>query len=325
MTFSHTLRVLCGSSGMRAGGEMEIQQLRHLMAAVEHRNLLKAADRSFISQSGLSRSIKSLEHRLGVPLLIRGPKGVEPTVYGSSVLRRAKVILNEVAKSIEEVRAIEQARVGDVCFGITPNYATYLVPELLAALHRDRPGLRVTVVTDGFLELIERVKTESIDFGFGLVGQVHRSDGIVIEALKMHRSRVVAGMRHPLAAGRVATREQLAEADWAMLSGEGVQRGFGLFFETRGMKVPQQVLKSNSVTLVRRMVRDANVLTILPLEVVQDDIDAGTMVAIDCETPVEQTRVGLFFREGGLATPQAQLVIDRFRQVAAPLLERVAA
>ena len=150
---------------------MEIQQLRHLMAAVEHRNLLKAAEHTFISQSGLSRSIRSLEHRLGVPLLIRGPKGVEPTVYGLSVLRRAKVILNEVAKSIEEVRAIEQARVGEVTFGITPNYATYLVPQLLAELHRDRPSLKVTVITDGFVELIERVKTESIDFAFGLIGQ----------------------------------------------------------------------------------------------------------------------------------------------------------
>ena len=295
---------------------MEIQQLRHLMAAVEHRNLLKAADKTFISQSGLSRSIKSLEHRLGVPLLIRGPKGVEPTVYGLSVIRRAKVILNEVAKSVEEVRAIEQARVGEVTFGITPNYATYLVPQLLADLHRDRPGLRVTVITDGFVELIERVKTESIDFAFGLVGQVHRSDGIVIEAIRAHRSRVMAGAAHPLAKGGTATREDLAQADWAMLRGEGVQRSFGLFFETRGLPVPAQVLRSNSISLVRQMVINSNVLSVLPDDVVHDDIARGEIVALECETPVEQTRVGLFFREGGLLTPQAQLVIERFRRAA---------
>ena len=45
---------------------MEIQQLRHLLAAVETGNLLKAADKSCISQSGLSRSIKSLEQRPGI-------------------------------------------------------------------------------------------------------------------------------------------------------------------------------------------------------------------------------------------------------------------
>jgi len=303
---------------MQGSTAVEIQQLRHLMAAVEHRNLLKAAENSFISQSGLSRSIKSLEHRLGVPLLIRGPKGVEPTVYGLSVLRRAKVILNEVAKSVEEVRAIEQGRVGEVCFGITQNYGTYLVPQLLAQLHKERPGLKVTVVADGFVELLEKVKTEAIDFAFGLIGQIRRSDGIIIEPLRAHRSRVLAGRLNPLAAGSTATREQLGKADWAMLSSEGVQRGFGLFFESRGMSVPPQVLKTNSISLVRSMVKQSDTLTILPEEVVRADIDQGDIVALDCETPVEQTKIGLFFREGGLLTPQAQLVIDRFRRVAAP-------
>lgn len=303
---------------MQGAVTVEIQQLRHLMAAVEHRNLLKAADSSFISQSGLSRSIKSLEERLGVPLLIRGPKGVEPTVYGLSVLRRAKVILNEVAKSVEEVRAIEQGRVGEVCFGITQNYGTYLVPQLLADLHKERPGLKVTVVADGFVELLEKVKTEAIDFAFGLIGQIRRSDGIIVEPLRAHRSRVIAGRLNPLAAGGTATREQLGKADWAMLSSEGVQRGFGLFFESRGMKVPPQVLKTNSISLVRSMVRQSDTLTILPEDVVRAELDSGEIVALECETPVEQTKVGLFFREGGLLTPQAQMVIDRFRRVAQP-------
>ncbi len=288
------------------------------MTAVEHGNLLKAAEKSFISQSGLSRSIKSLEHRLGVQLLIRGPKGVEPTAYGTSVLRRAEVILNEVAKAVQEVRAIEQGRVGEVTFGITPNYATYLVPQLLAALHRDRPGLRVTVITDGFVELIEQVKAEAIDFGFGLIGQVRRSDGVEIEAIRRHHSRVMASASHPLAQRGALTREDLAAADWAMLSGEGVQRSFGLFFETRGLPVPVQVMRSNSISLVRQMVIASNTLSVLPEDVVHADIVAGTVVALDCETPVEQTRVGLFYRKGGLLTPQAALVIERFRAAAKP-------
>jgi DNA-binding transcriptional LysR family regulator len=38
---------------------MEIQQLKHLRAAVQHGNLVKAAEASNITQSGLSRSITS--------------------------------------------------------------------------------------------------------------------------------------------------------------------------------------------------------------------------------------------------------------------------
>ena len=296
---------------------MEIQQLRHLIAAVENRNLLKAADKAYISQSGLSRSLKSLEQRLGVPLLTRGPKGVEPTIYGLSVLRRARVILNEVERSVAEVRAIELGKIGETNFGITQNYANYLMPTLLAALHAERPALRVTVVTDGFLELVKKVKTEEIDFAFGLIGRIHHSDGLVIESLMDNRARVVAGSHHPLAGKPDIGTDDLAGAQWAMLSSESVQRGFGLFFEARGLPVPPQMLRSNSIALIRHVVAASDALTILPQEVVQPQIDSGSLVALDCETPVEKSRIGLIFREGALLTPQAQVVVNRIRDVIA--------
>ena len=296
---------------------MEIQQLRHLIAAVESRNLLKAADKAYISQSGLSRSLKSLEQRLGVPLLVRGPKGVEPTIYGLTVLRRAKVILNEVDRSIAEVRALEQGRIGETTFGITQNYANYLMPDLLASLHAERPDLRVTVITDGFLELVKMVKGEEIDFAFGLIGRIHHSDGLVIERLMENRSRVVAGSHHPLAGKADIRVEDLTGSQWAMLSSESVQRAFGLFFETRGLAVPPQMLRCNSIAMIRHVVAESDALTILPQEVVQPEIDAGQLVALDCETPVEKSRVGLIFRDGALITPQAQVVVDRIRAVIA--------
>jgi DNA-binding transcriptional LysR family regulator len=305
---------------------MEIQQLRHLIAAVENGNLLKAADTAFISQSGLSRSLKSLEQRLGVPLLHRGPKGVEPTIYGLAVLRRAKVILNEVARSVEEVRAIEHGRIGETTFGVTQNYANYLMPELLAELHAERPGLRVTILTDGFLELVKKVKLEELDFAFGLIGRIHHSDGIIIEPLTENRSSVVAGAGHPLAGRKDIAVEDLAAASWAMLSSESVQRGFGLFFESRGLAVPPQMLRSNSIAMIRHVVAETDALTILPRETVQPEIEAGTLVALDCETPVERTRIGLIFRDGGLITPQAEVVVSRIRAwVAARAVEGGAA
>jgi LysR family transcriptional regulator, regulator of abg operon len=293
---------------------MEIQQLRHLLAAVRHGNLLKAADESNISQSGISRSIKSLEDRLGVPLLIRKAKGVEPTVYGASLLRRAKVILNEVARGVEEVRAIEEARTGDVSFGITQNYASYIVPEIVAEVTRERPGMGITVQTGGFLELIEMVKVEAIDFAFGIIGPLQRDDGIVIESLREHQSCVIAGAHHLLAAKENVTVQDLAAARWLMLSSESVQRSFTSFFERHGLEAPPQVIKTDSITLIRRIASESDVLTILPREAVQKKIDQGVLVELDCLTPVEKSRIGIFYRDGGLLTPQAHFVIDHLRR-----------
>jgi DNA-binding transcriptional LysR family regulator len=175
--------------------------------------------------------------------------------------------------------------------------------------------MRFTIIADGFLELLEMVKTEALDFAFGLIGQIHRNDGIIIEPLRAHRSQVFCGRNHPFAERGTATIQDLHGAHWAMLNSEGVQRAFGIFVESRGMSIPPQVLKTNSIELIRHWLEDTDILTVLPAAVVDDAAKEGRIVPLECETPVAQTRVGLFYREGGLMTPQAELVIDRFRSV----------
>lgn len=303
---------------------MEIQQLRHFLAAAEHHNLLRAADDSFITQSGLSRSIKSLETKLGVPLFERRPNGVVPTIYGKSLIRRAKVILNEMARAIEEVRAIEEARTGSVHFGITQNYASYLVPDILAGLARDRPDMSVSVRTGGCMELVEQVRLEALDFGFGIIGTLVQEEGIVIEPLQAHHSMVIARAGHPLAGLATVTVADLARARWVLLDSEAVQRGFAGFFRRHDMAVPTQIMRTDSVTLIRRLTLDSDVLTILPREAVAEQIAQGLLGQVACETPEDSGQIGLFSRAGGLASPAAHLLLDRFRVAfgAAPTMPR---
>lgn len=293
---------------------MEIQQLKHLIAAVEYGNLLKAAEESNITQSGLSRSIKCLEDRLGVALLERKPKGVEPTVYGTCLIRRAKLILNEVARAEEEIRAIEEARAGDVHFGITQNYASYIMPTILAEMAEARPDMNIDVQTGGFVELAEMVKTEELDFGFGIIGAVRQNDGIRIEELNKHQSRVIARATHPLVRKETVTIDDLVNARWLLLRSEAVQRAFHGFFERNGVRMPSRVMRTDSITLIRRVSQATDVLTILPLEAVDKKVGQGLLATLDCPIPVEQSRIGLFFREGGVVTPQAHYVIDRIRE-----------
>jgi DNA-binding transcriptional LysR family regulator len=279
---------------------MEIQQLKHLRAAVQHGNLVKAAEASNITQSGLSRSITSLEQRLGVPLLHRTAKGVTPTVFGLSVLRHANLILTEVDRSIEELRAIEEGRIGELRLGITQNYAHYLIPTLLFEFQRDYPDIRLRVRTGGFLELVKMVSTNLLDLVFGLIGPVEESGDLIVKPLRDHYSRVVTSVEHTL-------------ARWAILDGEGFQRNFVNFFDMRGFRPPAQILTTDSIDLIRRFVLSANVLTILPANVVEDEIDRGRMVILSCDTPAEITQLGLIFRAGSLVTPQVRLITERIR------------
>lgn len=76
---------------------MDIKQLEFFVIACERGSLSQAAACMYTSQPNVSKTIRSLEHELGRPLLERSGKGVSPTVYGETVLEYAKMILKATA------------------------------------------------------------------------------------------------------------------------------------------------------------------------------------------------------------------------------------
>ncbi|WP_428149691.1 LysR family transcriptional regulator [Brevundimonas sp.] len=294
---------------------MEVQQLKHLIAAVECGNLLKAADECNISQSGLSRSISALEERLGVQLLLRKPKGVEPTVFGLTVLQHARIVMNELARCSDEIKAIGAGRVGDITFGVTQNYSYYFIPQIIAALIDTYPGVRLTVKTGGYLDLVNDLKEGSIDFVFGLLGQVDEDADLLVERMREHHSRVVARASHPLAnhEGEV-TPIELSQARWATLASAGFQRSFAGYFYSKGLDCPVQVIKTDSMPLIQRSILASDLLAVLPPDVALAAIDSGEAVFLDCEAPAEQTDIGIVTRRFGFATRHRDDLLSRIRK-----------
>ncbi|WP_043440461.1 LysR family transcriptional regulator, partial [Cupriavidus sp. HPC(L)] len=56
----------------------DLEQLRTFVAVADSGSLSAAAPRLFLSQSSVSEQLRKLEERAGVPLLLRGRRGVQP-------------------------------------------------------------------------------------------------------------------------------------------------------------------------------------------------------------------------------------------------------
>jgi len=81
---------------------MNLLNMKYAIAIAETKSLNKAAEKLYIGQPALSRSIKELESNLGTPLFKRSVKGMTLTPEGEKFIRYAKVILNKVDE-IEEM------------------------------------------------------------------------------------------------------------------------------------------------------------------------------------------------------------------------------
>ncbi|MFF1819993.1 LysR family transcriptional regulator [Kribbella sp. NPDC058245] len=82
--------------------DVELRQLRCLVAVVDAGTFTDAGIELGISQAAVSRNVLSLEERLGVRLLHRTSRSVTPTSAGIRVLARARQLLTDVEELVRE-------------------------------------------------------------------------------------------------------------------------------------------------------------------------------------------------------------------------------
>jgi DNA-binding transcriptional LysR family regulator len=83
--------------------------LRGFEAAARHLNFTHAADELFITQSAVSRQVKTLEDRLGVSLFVRQARGLRLTAQGEQLFRAVTGALRQVSEVMESLARREQS------------------------------------------------------------------------------------------------------------------------------------------------------------------------------------------------------------------------
>lgn len=122
-----------------------LRQFSYLVALADWRNFRRAADAVNVSQPTLSQQIRVLEARLGVTLVERNESPVQLTPIGREVVARARKVILDV-KDIEDMTRRSTAGMGGtIRFGVTPTLGPYLMPGIVASLHRRFPDMRLYI------------------------------------------------------------------------------------------------------------------------------------------------------------------------------------
>lgn len=142
---------------------MNLQELRYLVAAAEHRHFGRAAEACHVSQPTLSSQIKKLEKELGVTLLERTNKRVELTPVGAQILEHARASLAAAGQMEAIARAARDPLLGPLRLGVIPTLAPYLMPLILKPLKQAYPGLTIDLWEDQTRALIDGLRAHRLD------------------------------------------------------------------------------------------------------------------------------------------------------------------
>ncbi len=133
--------------------DLELRQLRCLVAIVEEGTFTDAAITLGVSQAAVSRTLASLEGALGVRLLRRTSRDVTPTAAGQQVLAHARRVLGEVADLMRAASSGHtQVRVGYAWSALGRHTATFQRRWSQAHPGVDLQLVRINSATAGLAE-----------------------------------------------------------------------------------------------------------------------------------------------------------------------------
>jgi len=129
----------------------------------ETKNITKAAEKLYITQSALSKRIAALEESLGTVLMIRSRQGIRFTPDGEEVLeasRKASAIFGELR---EQISLNKEYLCGTLNAGISINYAQYRLPGLLSQYRSLYPHVKTHIISGHSRNLYLQALDGSVD------------------------------------------------------------------------------------------------------------------------------------------------------------------
>lgn len=174
-----------------------------------------------LSQPAVSQQLRRIEQRIGTPVVERAGRGVRLTEAGRILARHAQTVDRALRAASEELADLAGLRSGRVRLVAFPSASSMLVPELLARISHEHPGLGVTFVEAEPPEAVAAVRAGEADVAItfsypGDPADPHRESavGLQVRPLGVDPMRVVLPADHPEAAGGPVKLEALRGERW---------------------------------------------------------------------------------------------------------------
>ncbi|MCW1996208.1 UNVERIFIED_ORG: DNA-binding transcriptional LysR family regulator [Bradyrhizobium japonicum] len=282
--------------------------------------MAKAAERLAISRPVISRTIANLEHVLGVTLLDRTARGVEPTMFGEALLKRGTAVFDELRQSVEEIAFLADPQAGELRIACTEVWAAGLVPAAIERLSKRLPRLRVRLEQGTASHQFNLLRQRQCEIVISrLLTETPDSD-IEMQPLFYESLVVVAGPQSSWSRRRKLTLSELVDVPWILSTLEAESGSpFVEAFRAAKLSIPTATIFSNSLHLRISLLATGRYLTLVPGSALQFGPGADLLKALPVALPRWHLPTAIFTLKGRMLSPVAQVFANCIRDVAKPL------
>ena len=296
---------------------LKLRHLQLLVALDQFRHLGRAAEFLAQTQPAVSKSLAEIERMFGLDLFVRSTRGTEPTAFGAAVVRFARSVLADYARTRDEIAAVASGAAGRVNVGAM----VVATPGLLARaveLLKQRSALTTVFVEEGDLtRLLPRLRVGELDLFVGRLEPGYASPDLETEPLYEERMRIVARPDHPLARANKPSWAQLAQAPWVMPPPWASSRiKLHQLFYKHKLDPPTDIVESASFLVTLTFVRERAALAFVADSVARQLNREGLAKPLRISAPIELPPVGMITMRHRMRTPACEQLMECLRKAA---------
>lgn len=266
-----------------------------------------------IGQPSVSHALAQLETALRQKLFTRSPRGLLPTDLGARWVLRFDRALAELRYLEDDLAAARGQMQGQIMVGALPLSRTYVLPRAIVALQARHPGLRVRAIESPYEELCAGLLSGKVDFIIGAMRPATDA-ALCMEPLFADDLRIVASATHPLRRRRRVALAELRNAAWVLSRpGSPLRSSVDAFFAGQGEAPPVPMVETGDLALVRGMLLEGGMLTVLSTHQLRHEIDTGQLCVLAVDMKGLQRQIGLTTRAGAHLPASVLALLDEIR------------
>ncbi len=264
---------------------MDPGSLTLLVEIIDAGNLSEAARKLKMTRANVSYHLNQIERSIGLQLVRRTTRRVEPTEVGLRLYQHGLNIRNELLAARESVTALGRSLQGRVRLSVPSGYGQMVMSHWLVDFKRLYPGIVLDVM---FENRVEDLLREEIDIAIRVMSEPPQS--LVARELGPVRYVACASREFAQAHGLATTLEELATAPVITSNVTGRQLRLAAYLDGQRHEVTlEPTLISENFLFLRQAVLAGLGVGIVPDYVVHDDMQRGEVV-----TTLDAWRLSIF-------------------------------
>lgn len=255
---------------------MELETLRLLVIVADQASFTRAAAKTGLTQSALSRHVQRLEREFSTRLLYRDGRGVKLTEPGLKLVEAARQIIQSIDGLKEEFLAEPMRFRGTVTLGLPPSLGAAISASIVRTFIGQYPEARLRVVVAFSGALAEWLEAGRIDVA--VLYDVRRSATLLVNPLLMEYLYLVEAPPG-LKRGATAELQELAMGSFVLASPENGMRKIVDKAAARLNIKMNITAELDSLDATKELVESGHTRGVLPLGAVHREVRAGRLMA----------------------------------------------